>query len=132
MTTSMDTQAARAMQAVSVSADTEPPVGTAGSVSGGGDTRKVELAPLLGLTEQFVLHMEREIQKANRGAQPQAGPGCSKEIHQSGHASGGVRSRLGIPQPVLPEGHGYLLGEASGTTGGKAQRSPGPGSVLSG
>ena len=60
---SMDTQAARAMQAVSVSADTEPPVGTAGSVSGGGDTRKVELAPLLGLTEQFVLHMEREIQK---------------------------------------------------------------------
>ena len=61
--TSMDTQAARAMQAVSVSTDTEPPVGTAGSASGGGDNRKVELAPLPGLTEQFALRMEREIQK---------------------------------------------------------------------
>ena len=61
--TSMDTQAARAMQTVSVSANTESPVGAASSVSGGGDTRKVELAPLPGLTQQFALHMEREIQK---------------------------------------------------------------------
>ena len=61
--TSIDTQAARAMQAVSFSANTESPDRVAASMSGGGDTWKVELTPFPGLTQQFALQMEREIQK---------------------------------------------------------------------
>ena len=61
--TSMDTQAVRAMQAVSVSAEAEPLDGAATSTSAGGDTRKVELDPLPGLSQQFTRQMEWEIQK---------------------------------------------------------------------
>ena len=60
--TSMDTQAARAMQAVSVSADTESPDEAVASTSGG-DTQKVELTPLPGLTQVFAMQMEERSQK---------------------------------------------------------------------
>ena len=61
--TSMDIQVVRAMQAVSVSAEAEPPDGVAASTSAAGDTHKVELDPLPGLSQQFTRQMEWEIQK---------------------------------------------------------------------
>ena len=60
--TSSDTQAARTIQAVSVTTDPEPG-GAVASTSTGQDTRKVELTPLPGLTQQFAIQVEREIQK---------------------------------------------------------------------
>ena len=60
--TSIDTQAARTIQAVSVTAD--PELGAAvASTSAGQDTHRVELTPLPGLTQQFAIQVEREIQK---------------------------------------------------------------------
>ena len=60
--TSIDTQAARTIRAVSVTADPEPS-GAVTTTSAGQDTRRVELTPLLGLTQQFTIQVEREIQK---------------------------------------------------------------------
>ena len=60
--TSIDTQAARTIQAVSVTADPEQG-GTVASTSAGQDTRRVELTPLPGLTQQFAIQVELEIQK---------------------------------------------------------------------
>ena len=55
--TSIDTQAARTIQAVSVTADPEPG-GVVTSTSAGQDIRKVELTPLPGLTQQFAMQVE--------------------------------------------------------------------------
>ena len=60
--TSIDTQAAHTIQAVSVTADPELG-GTVATTSAGQDTRRVELTPLPGLTQQFAIQVEREIQK---------------------------------------------------------------------
>ena len=60
--TSIDTQAACTIQAVSVTADQEPG-GAVASTSAGQDTHRVELTPLPGLTQQFAIQVEREIQK---------------------------------------------------------------------
>ena len=60
--TSIDTQAARTIQAVSVTTDPEPG-GAVTSTSAGQDIRRVELTPLPGLTQQFTIQVEREIQK---------------------------------------------------------------------
>ena len=60
--TSIDTQAARTIQAVSVTADPKP-AGAVTSTSAGQDTRKVELTPLPGLTQQFAMQVKWEIQK---------------------------------------------------------------------
>ena len=60
---SSDTQASRIIQAVSVTTGLDQPDRVAASTSAGGDTRKVELKPLPGLTQQFATHLEREIQK---------------------------------------------------------------------
>ena len=60
--TSIDTQAARTIQAVSVTADPELG-GVVASTSDGQDTRRVELTPLPGLTQQFTIQVEWEIQK---------------------------------------------------------------------
>ena len=51
------------MQAVLVSADLEQPDEATTSTSAGGDTCKVELSPLPGLSQQFAMHVEWEIQK---------------------------------------------------------------------
>ena len=59
---SFDTQVACAIKAMSVTTAPEPDKAAA-STSAAGDTRRVELTPLLGLSEQFTLQMEREIQK---------------------------------------------------------------------
>ena len=58
--TSIDTQAARTIQAVWVTANPEPS-GAVASTSAGQDTRRVELTPLPGLTQQFAIQVEREI-----------------------------------------------------------------------
>ena len=60
--TSIDTQAARTIQAVLVTADPEPG-GAVASTSARQDTCRVELTPLPGLTQQFAIQVEREIQK---------------------------------------------------------------------
>ena len=60
--TSIDTQAARTIQTVSVTADREPG-GAVASTSARQDTCRVELTPLPGLTQQFTIQVEREIQK---------------------------------------------------------------------
>ena len=57
-----DTQAACTIQAVSVTADPEPG-GAVTTTSAGQDTRRVELTPLPGLTQEFAIQVEREIQK---------------------------------------------------------------------
>ena len=71
--TSIDTQAARTIQAVSVTTDPEPG-GAVTSTSVGQDTRKVELTPLPGLTQQFAIQVEWEIQKQIQE--------CSRQIVQ--------------------------------------------------
>ena len=60
--TSIDTQVARTIQAVSVTVDPEPG-GAVTSTSAGQDTRRSEPTPLPGLTKQFAIQVEREIQK---------------------------------------------------------------------
>ena len=60
--TSIDTQVARTIQAVSVTTDPELG-GAVTSTSAGQDIRRVELTPLPGLTQQFTIQMEWEIQK---------------------------------------------------------------------
>ena len=60
--TSSDTQAARTIQALSVTTDPESG-GAVASTSAGQDTRRVELTPLPGLTQQFAIQVEWEIQK---------------------------------------------------------------------
>ena len=65
--TSIDTQAARTIQAVSVTTDPELG-GAVTSTSAGQDTHKVELTPLLGLTQQFAIQVEWEIQSRYRNA----------------------------------------------------------------
>ena len=60
--TSIDTKAARTIQAVLVTADPEPG-GAVTSTSAGQDTRRVKLTPLPGLAQQFAIQMEWEIQK---------------------------------------------------------------------
>ena len=60
--TSIDTQAAQTIQAVSVTTDPEPG-GAVASTSAGQDTHRVELTPLPGLTQQFAIQMEWEILK---------------------------------------------------------------------
>ena len=59
---SIDTQAARTIQAVSVTTDPELG-GAVATTSAGQDTHGVELTPLPGLTQQFTIQVEREIQK---------------------------------------------------------------------
>ena len=71
--TSIDTQAARTIQAVSVT-DNPEPGGAVTSTSAGQDICKVELTPLLGLTQQFAIQVEREIQKQIQE--------CSRQIVQ--------------------------------------------------
>ena len=71
--TSIDTQAAYTIRAVLVTTDLEQG-GVVTSTSTGQDTRRVELTPLPGLTQQFTIQVEREIQKEIQE--------CSRQIVQ--------------------------------------------------
>ena len=61
--TSIDNQASRVIQVVSVTAGPDQLDEAVASTSTRSDTRKVELKPLPGLTHQFATQLEREIQK---------------------------------------------------------------------
>ena len=63
--TSLNTQAAHAIEAVSVTTAPAPDEAVP-STSAAGDTRRVELTPLPGLSQQFTLQMEREIQEQSQ------------------------------------------------------------------
>ena len=77
--TSLDMQAARAIEAVSVTTAPAPDEVVA-STSAMGDTRRVELTPLPGLSQQFTLQMEWEIQKK---IQEQSRKLVQEVLHQS-------------------------------------------------
>ena len=77
--TSLDTQAACTIEAVSVTTAPAPDKVVA-STSAAGDTPRVELSPLLGLSQQFTLQMEREIQKQ---IQEQSRKLVQEVLHQS-------------------------------------------------
>ena len=67
------------MEAVMVTTAPEPDEVTA-STSAAGDMHRVELAPLLGLSQQFTLQMEWEIQKQ---IQEQSRKLVQEVLHQS-------------------------------------------------
>ena len=77
--TSLDTQAAHAIEAVLVTTAPVPDEVVA-STSAAGDTCRVELTPLPGLSQQFVLQMEQEIQKQ---IQEQSRKLVQEVLHQS-------------------------------------------------
>ena len=77
--TSLDTQVACAIEAMSVTTTVVPDEAVA-STSAAGDTRRVELTPLPGLSQQFTLQMEREIQKQ---IQEQSRKLVQEVLHQS-------------------------------------------------
>ena len=106
--TSIDTQAARTIQAVSVTADLEPG-GAAASTSTGQDTHKVELTPLLGLRQQFAMQVEREIQKqiqerSRRIVQDMLQRSANRIMSPDLLGCG-----TGFPQPVFPKSFGHTL-----------------------
>ena len=76
---SFDTQVAHAIKAVSVTTAPEPDEAAA-STSAADDTCKVELTPLPGLSQQFTLQMEWEIQKQ---IQEQSRKLVQEVLHQS-------------------------------------------------
>ena len=76
---SYDTQAAHAIEAMSVNPALGPDEMVA-STSAAGDMRRVELTPLLGLSQHFTLQMEHEIQ---RQIQEQSRKLVQKVLHQS-------------------------------------------------
>ena len=77
--TSLDTQVARAIEAMLVTT-TPAPDEVVASTSAMGDTRREELTPLPGLSQQFMLQMEREIQKQ---IQEQSWKLVQEVLHQS-------------------------------------------------
>ena len=76
---SFDTQVARTIEAMSMTTAPEPDEAVA-STSATGDTHRVELTPLPGLSQQFTLQMEREIQKQ---IQEQSRKLVQEVLHQS-------------------------------------------------
>ena len=104
--TSIDTQAARTIQAVSVTTNPEPG-GVVASTSAGQDTRKVELTPLPGLTQQFTIQVEWEIQKQIQERSRQIVQDIlqrsANRIMPPTTFGGGT----GLPQPVFPKSFGH-------------------------
>ena len=77
--TSLNMQVARTIEAMSVTTAPAPDEVVA-STSAAGDMRRVELTPLLGLSQQFMLQMEWEIQKQ---IQEQSQKLVQEVLHQS-------------------------------------------------
>ena len=99
-------QAARTIQAVSVTTDPEPG-GAVASTSAGQDTRRVELTPLPGLTQQFAIQVEREIQKQIQECSRQLVQDVLQRSANSDNAPDPFGGGTGLPQPVLPKGFGH-------------------------
>ena len=101
--TSLDMQAACAIEAVLVTTAPAPDEVVA-STSAMGDMCRIELTPLLGLSQQFTLQMEREIQKQ---IQEQSRKLVQEVLHQSANladATALVGSCPSLPLPVFPDG----------------------------
>ena len=92
---SFDMQAARAIEAVSVTTAPEPDKAAA-STSATGDMCKVELTALPGLSQQFTLQMEQEIQKQ---IQEQSRKLVQEVLHQSANRV------MPPPSSEVPEPH---------------------------
>ena len=95
--TSLNTQAAHAIEA-------PVPDEVLASTSVVGDTHRVELTPLPGLSQQFTLQMEWEIQKQ---IQKQSRKLVQEVLHQStnpGDAATIIGSHPSLPLPVFPDG----------------------------
>ena len=104
--TSIDTQVARTIQAVSVTTDPEPG-GAVTSTSAGQDTHKVELTPLPGLTQQFTIQVEWEIQKRIQERSHQIVQDVLQEVCQPDNAPDPFGGGTGLPQPVFPKSFGH-------------------------
>ena len=94
--TSIDTQVGRTIWAVSVTADPEPG-GAVASTSARQDTHRVELTPLPGLTQQFAIQVEQEIQKQIQDTQPPVSPRCTAEVRQPDNAPDPFGGSTGPP-----------------------------------
>ena len=130
--TSIDTQAARTIQAVSVTIDPEQG-GAVVSTSAGQDIRKVELTPLPGLTQQFAIQVEREIQKQIQECSCQIVQDVLQRSANRINAPDSFGGGTGLPQPVFPKGLSHTPDWASTTprtTEGAAER--GIGQVFTG
>ena len=113
---SFDMQAARAIEAVSATTATEPDEAAA-YTSAMGDTRRVELTPLPGLSQQFTLQMGVGDPEADPGAESEAGPGSLAPVGQPGDATAIVGSHLSLPSPVFLDGLSRPLPNISTTAG---------------
>ena len=100
---SFDTQAVRAIQAVSVT--TAPELDeAAASTSAVGDTCKVELTPPAGPEPAVYVTDGAGDPEADPGAESEAGPGSLAPVRQPGDAAAIVGSRPNLPSPVFPDG----------------------------
>ena len=105
---SFDMQAARAIETVSVTTGPEPDE-VAASTSATGDTHRVELTPLPGLSQQFMLQMEWEIQKQ---IQEQSWKLVQEVLTQSANREmllPSSEATRALPLPVFPDGPGCPL-----------------------
>ena len=112
---SFDTQVAHAIKAVSVTTTPEPDGAAASSTTG--DTRRVELTPLPGLSQQFTLQMEWEIQKQIQEQSQKLVQEVLPPVRQLGHAATIVGSRPSLPSPVFPDGPSCPLPNIDTTAG---------------
>ena len=94
--TSSDTQAARAIQAVSVTTDPEPG-GAVASTSAGQDIRRVELTPLPGLTQHFCHTDGTGDTKADTGTKPPDSGRRIEEVCQPDNAPDSLGGSTGLP-----------------------------------
>ena len=124
---SFDTQAARAIQAVMVTANPESDKAVA-SASATGDTHKVELTHLPGLGQQFTLQMERDIQKqieeqsqklvqevlfksANRVTLPPSSEATRASLSQCFQKAFAAASPTSVPEQSVKEPAPYSLAD---------------------
>ena len=104
--TSIDTQAARTIQAVSVTADPEPG-GAVASSSAGQDTHRVELTPLSRFNPAVFHTGGMGDTKADPGMQPPVSPRRTAEVCQPDNAPDPFGGSTGLPQSVLPKSFGH-------------------------
>ena len=117
---SFDTQVAGTVKAVSVTTDPEPDEASA-STSATGDMRRVELTPLPGLGQHFMLQMEQEIQKriqeqsrklvqevltqsANQVMPPPSSEATQASLHQCSQTALAAPDATSTPSLWLKEG----------------------------
>ena len=105
---SSDTQAARAIEAVSVTTAPEPDEAAA-STSTTGDTRKVELTPPARPESAVYVTDGAGDPEADPGAESEAGPGSLAPVRQPGDAATIIGSRPSLASPVFPDGPSHPL-----------------------